>query len=70
MTVVENIFKEALILKPSVKVQLVDELLKSLDRPDKEIDKFWAKEAEDRIDAYDQGEIRSVSLDEVLKKYN
>ena len=70
MTVVENIFKEALILKPSVKVQLVDELLNSLDRPDKEIDKFWAKEAEDRIDAYDQGEIRSVSLDEVLKKYN
>lgn len=69
MTVAENIFKEALILKPSEKVQLVDELLHSLDRPDKEIDKLWAKEVEDRIDAYDQGKIRSVSLDEVLKKY-
>lgn len=68
MTATENIFKEALILKPSEKAQLVDELLHSLDRPDKEIDKLWAKEAEDRIDAYDQGKIRSVSLDEVLKK--
>ena len=69
MAVTEDIFKEALILKPSEKAQLVDELLHSLDRPDKEIDKLWAKEAEGRIDAYDRGKIRSVSLDDVLKKY-
>ena len=69
MTVAENIFKEALILKPSEKAQLVDKLLHSLDRPDKEIDKLWAKEAEDRIDAYDQGKIKAVSLAEVLSKY-
>ncbi|MCK5200495.1 MAG: addiction module protein [Spirochaetales bacterium] len=69
MTVTENIFKEALILKPSEKAKLVDELLHSLDKPDKEIDKLWAKEAEDRIDAYDQGKIKAVSLEEVLRKY-
>ena len=69
MTVTENIFKEALILKPSEKAQLVDELLQSLDRPDKEIEKLWAKEVEARIDAYDKGQIKAVSLEEVLRKY-
>ena len=29
----------------------------------------WAKEVEDRIDAYDQGEIKAVTLKEVLEKY-
>ena len=69
MNVTENIFKEALILKPSEKAQLVDELLQSLDRPDKKIEKLWAKEIEDRIDAYDKGQIKAVSLEEVLRKY-
>ena len=69
MTVTENIFKEALILKPSEKAHLVDKLLQSLDRPDKKIEKLWAEEIEDRIDAYDNGQIKSVSLEEVLRKY-
>ena len=37
--------------------------------PDKKIDDLWAKEAEDRVDAYDQGKIKSVTLNEVLAKY-
>ncbi|MEA3241299.1 MAG: addiction module protein [Pseudomonadota bacterium] len=45
-----------------------DQLLFSLDKPDKEIDRLWAKEAEDRIDAYDQGKLKAVSLEnEVIK---
>ena len=35
----------------------------------KEIDGLWAKEAEDRIDAYEGGKIRSISLEKVLEKY-
>jgi Putative addiction module component len=53
MATTDNIFKEALTLKPSEKAQLIDKLISSLDKPDKEIDELWAKEAEDRIDAYD-----------------
>ena len=69
MTTTESILKEALTLKPSDKAQLIDKLISSLDKPDKEIDELWAKEAEDRIDAYDQGNIKVVSLEKVLQKY-
>ena len=69
MTAHKNILKEALNLKPAQKAELVDKLLSSLDKPDKEMDKLWAQEAEDRIDAYERGEIKAVTLQEVLEKY-
>ena len=69
MDVANNILKEALILKPSQKAELIDRLLSILNKPDREIDELWAKEAEDRIDAYDQGNIKAVSLEKVLEKY-
>lgn len=69
MTTKENVFNDALALKPLERVQLIDRLLLSLDLSDKQIDKLWAKEVEDRIDAYEQGKIKSVSLEKVLEKY-
>jgi putative addiction module component (TIGR02574 family) len=69
MTSTNTILKEALALKPSQKAELIDKLLSSLDKPDKEIDELWAKEVEDRIDAYDRGKIRAISLEKVLEKY-
>ncbi|HNQ78898.1 MAG TPA: addiction module protein [Acidobacteriota bacterium] len=69
MTTAENIFKEAQSLNPSEKARLIDQLLSSLDKPDQEIDKLWAKEAEERIDAYDKGKLKAISLEEVLNKY-
>ena len=69
MTAPKNILKEALTLKPSEKAELVDKLLYSLDKPDSEIDQLWAKEAEDRIDAYERGEIKAVILAGFLVKY-
>ena len=69
MTTTDNILKEALTLKPSEKAELIDKLISSLDKSDKEIDELWAKEAEDRIDAYDQGKLKAVSLEKVLQKY-
>ncbi len=65
----ENLIKEALSLKPVEKADLVDKLLSSLDKSDKEIDKLWTKEVEDRINAYDRGEAKILTLQEVLKKY-
>lgn len=64
-----SILKEALALRPSQKAKLIDSLLSSLDKSDREIDELWAKEAEDRIDAYDRGKIKAVSLEKVLEKY-
>jgi len=69
MTSPNTILKEALTLKPSQKAELIDKLLSSLDKPDKEIDELWAKEVEDRIEAYDRGKIGAISLEKVLEKY-
>jgi hypothetical protein len=69
MSIRESIVKEVLARRPAQKAELVDKLLSCLDTPDGEIDTVWAKEAEDRIDAYDRREIKAVTLQEVLEKY-
>jgi len=60
---------EAAKLLPEERIELVDEILASLDQPDERIDRLWAKEAEDRLVAYRRGEIKAVDLEEVLAKY-
>jgi putative addiction module component (TIGR02574 family) len=60
---------EARKLSPAERIDLVDDILASLDEPDPNIDRLWAKEAEDRMAAYRRGEIRVVPLQEVLAKY-
>ena len=69
MAEANNILRDALMLRPSAKAQLIDQLISSLDKSDKEIDKLWAKEAENRIDAYEKGQLKSISLKKVLQKY-
>ncbi|MFA9240506.1 MAG: addiction module protein [Candidatus Paceibacteria bacterium] len=64
-----SIYDEAMSMKPLEKIHLIDELLKSLDLPNQNIDELWKREIEDRIKAYDKGEIESVSIDEVFSKY-
>jgi putative addiction module component (TIGR02574 family) len=69
MAAPNEIMKEALMLKPAQKAELIDKLLSSLDKPDREIDELWAKEVENRIDAYEKGDIKAVTLEKVLEKY-
>jgi len=57
-----QVLEEALSLPPSEWAELADRLLSSLDAsPDHRIDELWAREAEDRIDAFELGEIKAVS---------
>jgi putative addiction module component (TIGR02574 family) len=56
-------------LEPSERLELVEQLLDSLDAPDSAIDAMWAHEAEERLLAYRRGEIEAVSLAEVLAKH-
>ena len=56
-------------LSPAERLELVDDVLASLDEPDPRIDRLWAKEAEERLAAYRRGEIKAVPLQEVLAKY-
>jgi putative addiction module component (TIGR02574 family) len=61
--------KQARDLTPAERLELVDDLLTSLDESDPSIDRMWAKEAEDRLAAYRRGEIKAIPLQEVLAKY-
>jgi putative addiction module component (TIGR02574 family) len=64
-----SILNQALELSASERVDFVEKLLFSLDSPDTNIDAIWAKEADARIEAYDRGEIETVSATEVFDKY-
>jgi putative addiction module component (TIGR02574 family) len=64
-----ELFKAALNLTPKEKVELIDKMLSSLDAPDKTLDKLWSQEAEDRITAFEKGEIKALTIKEVLEKY-
>jgi len=69
MTTADQIFHEASALSPLDKARLIDKLISDLDKSDLEINELWAKEAEERIDAYEQGKIKVISLEKLFQKY-
>lgn len=69
MAISKAILEELMKLDPIEKAQLVDQLICTLDKPDSELDKLWAKKAESRLEAYKQGKIKTVSLQKALSKY-
>jgi putative addiction module component (TIGR02574 family) len=62
----KKIFQEAMNLPTIERASLIEELLSSMDKPDSELDTLWAKEAEERLAAYRQGNIESYPADEVF----
>ena len=65
----EAILERALSFPAKARAALAEKLLASLDQPDPAIDKLWANEAEDRIKAYEAGEMKGISATEIVKKY-
>jgi putative addiction module component (TIGR02574 family) len=65
-----KIFEAAEKLPPIEKIELIEHLFFSLDsRSERErIDRLWADEAEDRLSAYERGEMKSVPAKEVFRK--
>ena len=53
-------------LPPGDRLQLVEAILATLDKPDPEISAAWAAEAEDRLSAYRRGELGAVDESEVF----
>lgn len=51
------------------KLRLVDTILADLGKPNPEIDRIWAEEAQNRWTAYKAGRIPSVSYQEAMKKH-
>ena len=67
----DEIFRAALALSENARAELAGQLLGSLDDSDQdldqeEIERLWALEAEDRIAAYERGEIEAIPGEEVL----
>lgn len=56
-------------LSPLIRLELVDAILSSLDEPDREADRLWSQEAEERLAAYRRGDMKAISLEDVLAKY-
>ena len=65
----EQILKEALALGPQERAELVEQLLATFQSPpDTDLDELWAREAEERLDAYDRGELKAVPAEEVFER--
>jgi putative addiction module component (TIGR02574 family) len=66
----KTLYSEALNLTPIKKIELIEKLYFSLDSPDsrQQIDMLWAEEAEARIEAFDKGEIETISSEKVFAK--
>jgi len=62
------ILAQALRLPANDRAALVENLILSLDKPDPSLDSQWLKEAEDRLAAYQSGELAAVDADEVFRE--
>lgn len=66
---IDELLEKAKSLPATQQLQLVEDLLDALDRPDTDIDAAWASEARDRLAAYRSGKVKAIPLEEVLAKY-
>lgn len=64
----KDVIDEAISLPVEERAFIVDSLLRSLNRPEQEIDKEWTKVARRRLDEIRSGALKSFSGDEVFEK--
>ena len=64
-----KVLEEALGLPPIDRAELVEHILKSFElKSNESIDRLWAREAEDRINAYDRNELSSSDAKDVFDR--
>jgi len=66
---VKALSEQARKLTPDERIELIEDLQRSLDPTDPEIDRLWAEEARDRLGAYLRGEMEAIPFEEILRKY-
>jgi putative addiction module component (TIGR02574 family) len=62
-----EVIEQALSLKVSDRYLLLEMLHSSIDKPDPVIDQVWQDEALRRAEAYDEGKLHSVSMEDVFR---
>ena len=65
----KSLIEQARALSPEDRIELVEDVLDSLDRADPNIDQLWAREASDRVAAYRRGELAAKDLGAIVAKY-
>ncbi len=65
-SVAQELASQAAKLPPNERLQLVETILATLDKPDPEIAAAWAREADDRLEAYRRGKLTAVDEDQVF----
>ncbi|MBT4947231.1 MAG: addiction module protein [Candidatus Marinimicrobia bacterium] len=66
MNVDKQLISSALELKPQDRFYLIELLVRSLDKPDPEIDEIWLKEAEARLETFREGKTKGIPVEEVI----
>lgn len=67
-TSAKTVLDQALQLPANDRAALVETLIHSLDKPDPSLDSEWLEEVEDRLAAYQNGEIKAVDAEDVLRE--
>ncbi len=67
--ITETLKNEALKLKPVDRINFVEMLLNSLDKPDHEIETKWVEESEKRYDAYQAGKLKGIPLHDIRDRF-
>ncbi len=63
----QKVLSEALTLSPTDRAELVEQLLSSFEQPtNTSIDQLWIAESEERIEAYNRGELSSKSINDIF----
>ncbi|HXJ96831.1 MAG TPA: addiction module protein [Terriglobia bacterium] len=63
-----QLLEEALSLPPAERAQLAEQILTSLDFGERsEIDALWAQEAEERLDAFERGQLKAIPAADVFR---
>ena len=65
----KSILKEALTLHPAERLQLIEWLTHSLNKPDEKIEQIWAEESEKRYKALKEGKVKSFPLSDIIERY-
>ena len=65
-TSLKQVEEQALSLNPEERAKLAEVMLESLSLPLAEIEEAWAQEIEQRVAAYDRGDIPSYAAEDVF----
>jgi len=65
----KSVFEDALQLRPAERLQLIELLSRSLNKPDENVVKIWGEEAEKRYKALEEGRIKTIAINDIIELY-